>query len=383
MLSPAPFRKRSNYLVACCTEIFQPFIQLYASTRARRAQSDPKTWRKGLLLGETHIGDVLYNTASLPALRKGLPDCEWHYLAESPAAEVLVTNPHLAGVINYPRPRFNKPFAVSARIEEVESILREQDFDVAICYNSGMYWRDLLLATRLGIPNRVGYVHKGFSGLVTFPISVDYPQPYPAYFRDLVSQVTRLRPTWDLCPKVYPLSSDRRDAEALWQDLKLDAKNPVLACFATTRQPSEVWPLESFGKTLSLLSEQHQFQIVLCGASGDAAVLHSLKEQFKLPCHINAGRLSLRALAAFLERCSAVLSPDSGPRHLGNAARIPVLFIRNLRSDRVETGSYLSTDIDLAPLDVEYVPPEAQAKYLNSIQPEFVAKQVIDTVISR
>ena len=110
----------------------------------------------------------------LPALAEAFPDCEWHYMASSPASEILAGNPLIKSCVSSPE----MPGPV----------------DVAICYNSGGYWRELIQATKGGIPNRVGYVHKGFSALVTNPIEIDHPQPYPAYFRDLIAQLTALRP---------------------------------------------------------------------------------------------------------------------------------------------------------------------------------------------
>ena len=148
MLPRAPFRKWPNYFMAHCAEALRPLIHVYGSARARRAPSAPQTWRKGLLIGETHIGDVLYNTGSLPHLHSGLPNCQWFYLTEQPAAEVLKTNPYLADVIEAPR-----PFDRSKDARQIFTMLREQDFDVALCYNSGRYWPDLLLSARLGIPN--------------------------------------------------------------------------------------------------------------------------------------------------------------------------------------------------------------------------------------
>ncbi len=96
-------------------------------------------------------------------------------------------------------------------------------FDVALCYNSSSTSRDLLFAARLKIPNRIGYPDKGFSGLVTFPIRIQYPQPYPAYFRDLVGQVTSCVPDWSLRPQIFPTSEDEAAAEAAWEHLELSS----------------------------------------------------------------------------------------------------------------------------------------------------------------
>ncbi len=339
-------------------------MAIYGRRLSRQPPSAPNTWRKGLLLGESHIGDVLYNTASLSALKTGVPHCDWYYLAERPACEVLENNPNLAGVLPFRRPRGKKD-------GELFRHLRAERFDAAICYNSGQYWRDLLLAATLGIPNRVGYTHKGFSGLVTYPISINYPQPYPAYFRSLVVQLTGNDILQNLRPSVFPTAGDEKSASDLWHNLQLSSNTPTLACFMTTRQPTGIWPDSYYGEALSTLRREN-VQIVLCGAAEDHDKLAYLREQYHLSCPIVAGRLGLRALVVFLKCCNAVLSTDSGPRHLANAAGVPVAFFRNLRSSRIETGVYCETEKDLCP-DNDCVPPEQQDTHLRAIKPEYVA----------
>jgi len=250
-------------------------------------------------------------------------------------------------------------------------------YDVAICYDTGMYTRPLLTATVLGIPNRVGYVHKGFSGLVTHPVAIKYPQSYPAYFRDLVAQLTLQETNWDLRPKVTLTDQDHRKAEALWSDLKLADDRPVLACFVTTRQPTGVWPLEKFRETLELLHGSSTAQIVLCGAAQDAEKLKLLQSSLSLPVSINAGRLELRALIAFLTKCHVVLSTDSGPRHLANAAGVPVVFVRNPWFSSKEAGIYCpDSEYDMAP-DLEFVIPKNQGAYWQNVTVEAVASKVV------
>lgn len=345
------FVKRINYAVAAASEMAQPLLQWLGQTGVQ--PTPPESWRRGVLLGADHIGDVLYNTASLPHLRKGLPNCEWSYVASSPAAELLRNNPHIQQVI---------PRGTS------HGDLRQRRFDVAICYNSGGYWRDVISARRAAIPNRVSYVHKGFSGLVTYPITISYPQPYPAYFRDLVAQLTGQPATWGLRPQVFSRVDDEAAVATLWNELRIEASRPTLACFVTTRQPTGIWPIPSFAETLHRLFRDHSVQVVLCGSEGDKSVLEQVRDTARIDCAIAAGRLSVTALALFLARCSAVLCPDSGPRHLANAANVPVFFFRNLRSSRAETGKYCESEVDLSP-DAELVPPSEQIRYLAAVTP--------------
>jgi heptosyltransferase-2 len=342
---------------------------LRCSAQLHCGAATPKaTWRKGLLIGANHIGDILYRTSSLMQLAKGLPGCTWDILAPDPAAQVLEGNPAIRKIHQMEIPSFESEGFMK---------LKQVQYDVAICYDTGMYTRPLLTATVLGIPNRVGYVHKGFSGLVTHPVAIKYPQSYPAYFRDLVAQLTLQETNWDLRPKVTLTDQDHRKAEALWSDLKLADDRPVLACFVTTRQPTGVWPLEKFRETLELLHGSSTAQIVLCGAAQDAEKLKLLQSSLSLPVSINAGRLELRALIAFLTKCHVVLSTDSGPRHLANAAGVPVVFVRNPWFSSKEAGIYCpDSEYDMAP-DLEFVIPKNQGAYWQNVTVEAVASKVV------
>src|SRR5262249_18307252 len=127
---------------------------------------------------------------------------------------------------------------------------------------------------------------------------------------------------------------------------------------------------------LQLIHKHSGAQIVLSGSKQDAPVLHQFAATCRVPCQIMAGALSLRGLFYFLKKCSAVLAPDSGPRHIANAAGTPVVFIRNLYCSKVETGRYCENEIDLSP-DVEFVPPDQQEDWLRRVSPTTVAQAVL------
>ncbi|MBA3961642.1 MAG: hypothetical protein H0X40_07045 [Chthoniobacterales bacterium] len=310
-------------------------------------------------MGATHIGDILYNTASLRFLAERLPECKWYYFVTPPASQVLANNPFLAGCID--------------SLDALDSL------DVAICYNSGGYWRELLEISRRGLANRVAYVHKGFSGLVTHEISINFPQLFPAYFRDLVSQLTGLTPTWSLRPEVFTIDRDVERAQSLWEELELDGTRPVLACFATSRQSLGVWPSKNFGAAIRQVEGARDIQTVLLGAPEDLSVLTDLKNAFGLRARVAAGKLELLELVAFLRRCTSVFSTDSGPRHLANAAGVQVTYIRNISFSHVEAGRYCETELDLAP-QVEFVPAAKQAEVFSALDPVEIGNRVTAAV---
>ena len=81
------FQSRTGYALAVCAELGAPVLR-FLSARVTGAQTPPSQWRRGLILGHTHIGDVLFRTASLPQLARALPECEWHYLATAEGAQL-------------------------------------------------------------------------------------------------------------------------------------------------------------------------------------------------------------------------------------------------------------------------------------------------------
>lgn len=375
------FRRSQNYLAACATEIASPLLSLYATRAIRNSgRTDdatvcaPKSWRRLLLMGSDHIGDILYRTSSLPALKQGLPDCQIDIVAPDPACSVLEGNPYIRKIHRFEA-------SLSCHGADFETLQREQ-YDALLCYNSGSLQSYLKAALKLGIPNRAAYVDKGFSAWITLPLSIRRPQPYPAYFRDAVSQLTDLEPNWGLQPLVYLSQQDEFQAETLWKKLNLDESKPALACFVTSRQPV-VWSEEKFAETLRHIHGKLPLNVILCGASSDEAKLQQIAKNIGFPCSMNAGRLGLRATIALLKKCTAVLSTDSGPRHLANAANTPVIFVRNLWSNKVETGIYYpDNEYDMAP-DAELLSPEEHSRQLKNIVPENVARKVLEVVQTR
>ena len=333
------FRSRRQLICAHATEVITPMLRFTSRCWTGPATS-PEKWRKGLLIGANHIGDILYRSSSLKQLAKGFPQCTWDILAPEPAAQVLEGNPAI-GTIH----RMEIPGAGS---QDFEALKREK-YDVAICYDSGSYARALVTAAMLGIPSRVGYVHKGLSGLITHPLPINYPQPYPAYFRDLVARLTHCEPDWDLRPAVFPGPGDEAAAQSLWDEFDNGENLPSVACFVTTRQPTAMWSPDQFADALRSLRSLRPARIILCGSQEDKGILETTGQKLGGPCSMNAGRINLRALVSFLRKCDAVLTTDSGPRHLANAAGVPVVYLRNLLSLETETGSYLASEHDLVP----------------------------------
>jgi ADP-heptose:LPS heptosyltransferase len=353
------------------TEVAAPALRLYAGWRTGRPATDPAEWRRVVIFGSAHIGDVLYRTASLPHLRRALPTAHIAYVCAPLTAEILETDPNVDEVL---------PLVTADRVWRRSSVarttLRGHAFDAALCTDHIDYGGDLRLAAEIGIPNRVGFIHKGWSGLVTLPIRPAGPQPIPAFFRDMVVRLGGQPATWDLTPRVTVTREDRARAETIWRELAIPAARYVVACAVSWRQPNPIWPRASFMAALEelarLLGPASPLDVVLCGSAAEAPVLEAAARGSSLRCHVLAGRLNLPGVTAFLAGCSAFLGPDSGLRHLANAVGTPVVFVRNLGVASGETGVYCANETDVAPPG-DYMSVAAQVAALATIEPRTVA----------
>lgn len=321
-----------------------PLLRLAARGVSKRPASPPSEWKKGLILSHNHMGDVLYRTCSLPVLRSALPNCEWSFLTSPSSSEVIENNPALFAVL--PWNTGENSWSLSAGSFRQ---LRDWDFDVALCTNSLRYHPDLFLASALGIPNRVAFTHKGLTGLVTHPIEIDFPNSYASYFRSMVSRVTGVPGDWPLRPRIFPDRAAEAAAAAMWKRHALDATQPVVACSITTRQHAGNFPAEGLLDVLAEVRSQRAVRVVFFGAAGDGQVLARAAQRFGNDAVVIAGELTIPGLAAFLRRCTLLLTLDSGPRHLGNAAGIPVFFARNMSHSQAEADAYCETENDIAP----------------------------------
>jgi ADP-heptose:LPS heptosyltransferase len=287
---------------------------------------------------------VLYRTCSLAALRDGLPECEWSYLTSPGSAPILEDNPDIDEVLPWSRSLEAWDLDRSKRDK-----LKAMAFDVVLCTNTLRHYPDLMLATWLGIPNRVGFTHKGLSALVTHAVPVKFPSPYAAYFRSMVANVTERAPTWPLAPQIFLSDDDRDEAARALRIAGINPAAPLLASCLTTRQKHGNWPSRWMISVLREVQTKTDCQIVLAGSKDDVAALDSYASELGTGVKVMAGKLSLRGFAALLERANAVFTLDSGPRHIANAVGTPAIFARNMSHSEIEAGKYFDTETDIAP----------------------------------
>lgn len=287
---------------------------------------------KLLLVRLREIGDVVFTTPSVRALRRRFPDAHITYLVEPPAAPIVASNPNISEVIVAPRRGGLAGLAAEVRLVRR---LRSERFDAAIDFHGGP--RASMLTWLSGAPLRVGYEVVGRSWMYTHSIA------RPRELRARHSVINQ----WDLL-KPFDIEPPRPDLDPV--DMRIDsatasavagrlaragvgAGDRLAVVHVSAGNPFRRWPIDAFAAVVAGLasSDLGCHVIVTSGPSErDAAARVITEGRARLaPADarrvLDCGELSLTELRAVLDDAAVYIGGDSGPLHVAATSHVPIV----------------------------------------------------------
>ncbi len=246
------------------------------------------------------LGDALFTTPAIRALRFNLPEAQIVILANQLGVEVFKRNPYQIEVVNC----LDQWDLLKKTVE-----IRKSGFDLA-----------------LGL-SQIGSF---FTRFCSTPFRSDFFSISEKNSLSVVKLCLEVLIQAGLAVNTYEtefwLSESERDTVGLFlKKAGCDGGKPIIAVhcgghyFARKR-----WPLQNFIRLIEAIIEESSYQVMLVGGKEDvedAAIIDSI-----IPEVINTvGRFSLGETAALLRRCKLLIANDSGPLHLGAAIGIPTV----------------------------------------------------------
>jgi lipopolysaccharide heptosyltransferase II len=289
---------------------------------------------KFLLVRLREIGDVVFTTPAVRALRRRYPDAHISYVVEPPAAPVVTGNPHITEVIVAPR---RTGFAGLRADAALVGRLRAASFDAAIDFHGGP--RASLLTWLSGAPVRVGYEVPGRAWMYTERVA--RPRELRAR-HSVVNQWDLLRPfgidapSPDLDP--VEMAVDRVAAAQVADRLAragAGANDRLAVVHVSAGNPFRRWPVASFAAVIAgLASRDAQCRVIVTAgpsdrdaaarAIADARALLDPTAQGRV---LDCGELSLAELRAVVDRAALYIGGDSGPMHIAATSRVPIVAL--------------------------------------------------------
>jgi lipopolysaccharide heptosyltransferase II len=278
------------------------------------------------------IGDVVFTTPAIRAIRRHYPDARITYVVEEEAAAVVRHNPHLDDVIVARSPHAHG--RLQADIALIRRLRRER-YDLAIDFHGGP--RSSLLTWLSGAPKRIGYEVVGRSWMYTTRV------PRPRALRPRHSVISQ----WDL---LLPLGIAPPDPEVDAAEMPDDliassavarrlaaagvaADNPVIVVHVSAGNPFRRWPPASFVDLVcQLTSKDPKRRIILTSGPSDAAAAAAIARDARArlapherPAILECGEFDLAELRALIARAALYIGGDSGPLHIAGTTGVPVL----------------------------------------------------------
>ena len=277
------------------------------------------------------VGDILCCTPTLDALRERYPA----------ARIVAMVRPHLADLVaSHAAVDAVLPFgggSLSARLAYLQE-LRRQRFDLwfdvhtpvanTVGSNTRHFIRNLILMTWSGARFRRAYASSPLKPFLTHPLA--RPPAHVLAHLNIVDLTLPL--AWPRPDRAYRKRLGVTEADRAWAYAQLPGEGVRIGLYFGTRQPANLWPAEHATRLARMVLENDpRATAVLIGDATDVmrarALIDSLPEALRARVSDFTGRAGFGASGALMERCTAIVTTDSGPMHMADALGVPLVTL--------------------------------------------------------
>jgi len=294
--------------------------------------------KKILIINPFGIGDVLFTTPAIEAVKKKFPESFINYLCCEKSAPILKNNPQINKLFFYTRGDLKKIRKKSywQYIKVFFKACREissEKFDLAI--DLSMVNQYSFLLWLLGVRQRWGFDYKGRGLFLTRKVKFDgfTSKHVVDYYKDLLLHFNIEEFEGKL--RFYTSKDDENFAREFLKENDVE-KNDILIGIAPFGGASwgpdaanKQWPAENFVSLIKEIISQYRAKVFLFGRSEDENSLDDFNEVIlKEAGVINAvGKTNLGQLAALISECKLFIANDSGPLHIACAREVPTISI--------------------------------------------------------
>ncbi|MEA3306035.1 MAG: lipopolysaccharide heptosyltransferase II [Candidatus Omnitrophota bacterium] len=292
-----------------------------------------KERKKILIINVNWLGDVIFSSPFIRAVRKTYPDSYIACVTPPGCRDVLAANSRLDELIILDENGHEKSFLGKIRFALK---LRKKRFDAAFILHRS--FTRALMTVLAGIKERVGYDTKKRGALLTKRLAPPSGNIHKVeYFLKLAEAVGG-----DISKKNYEFfitGPDRVRAVCILEAAGINCNDRIAILNPGGNWEPKKWPAGRFSSLADTLIEKYGIKIVITGAERDKVLAGEISRGMKNKAVSLCGRTSIRELAAVLERAKLVISGDSGPMHIGVSVGTNVVALFGPTSAEI-TGPY-------------------------------------------
>jgi lipopolysaccharide heptosyltransferase II len=294
-------------------------VRIFGIVMPRRSVSASDPGRI-LIVTTTGIGDTLWGTPAIAALRKKHPNGYLCVLTNPAGAEILKANPAIDEIFV-----FRRAARGFLNFMSLVKSLRERRFGIVYIFHASdrIIWPISFLT---GAPEIVGIGGqcKGLDFILTKAVSPrDGIHGIEARF-DLIGLPCRGKSHETL--SLYLSDKDREEAKAFLRSRGIGSGDLLIGLHPGAQKPFKCWPAKYFIEAGRSVQQKTGCRIIITGDKEERALAEQVACMIKGAVS-SAGSLSLRGTAALIERMSLFITNDTGPMHLAFALKTPAVAL--------------------------------------------------------
>jgi lipopolysaccharide heptosyltransferase II len=284
--------------------------------------------QKVLVVNPFGIGDVLFTTPVLRALKKAYPQCFLAYWCNERVRAVLENNPNIDRIFALSRGDIKKIFQQSKikgilRTAALVQGIRNERFGLA--FDFSLDHRYSLLLKMFGVKKRMGFNYKNRGRFLSDKIEIDgYIGRHVAeYYLDLL-RLAGIKPD----SSYLELGVSER--------AKIKVKN-LLSLFGISEEDLLVgivpaggaswgreaalkhWPAKNFACLADNIIQEFRAKVIILGDAGERPIADEMSAAMKNPVIDLVGKTSLEDLVALIDILEVLVANDGGPLHIAAA----------------------------------------------------------------
>jgi heptosyltransferase-2 len=119
----------------------------------------------------------------------------------------------------------------------------------------------------------------------------------------------------------------RQKAAAYFVRSGITSEDVVVGLIPGSQWGTKRWPAERFAALIDHLAGTQALRCVLIGGPQDRSIAQAIRARCTVPVLDLIGQTTLQELPACLERCTVVVSNDTGPMHIAAAVGRPIVAL--------------------------------------------------------
>jgi predicted lipopolysaccharide heptosyltransferase III len=270
------------------------------------------------------MGDVLLVTPVLQVLRRRFPKSHLALLTDAPAHEVVEGHPALDELIVFKRTEDSQlsGWTRMRRYWRVLRDIRRRRFDLVLNLHPHGE-RGGLVSWLSGAKCRVGYDRRGSP---TFWYNVKAPYQPAGRYR-VEHQLDALRAIGIEANAELPSIATSAEDRAFADKFHASGKRPVVILHPGRADTRRAWPEDRYASVADALANEYGARLVFIGIASEAERVDAIMRRMRAKAESLVAKVTVKQLAAVMERSDLFIGMDSSPLHLASAVGLSTVSL--------------------------------------------------------